>query len=212
MKKTLLALALGMCATLGFAQTSRSYTDDLVVSINGESSTPQQTTIYVTTNADGTYTLALNNFMLVSGEDVAPVGNITLENIEGQEQGEITHLKVNRVINIAPGTLEGYTEEDWMGPMLGDVPVDLVAEMTQNKLHCTIAIDMRNTFLQQMIEVVFGKDIQSGIAGVQANSLASRVDVYSMNGTCIRRGIPAAAALNGLSHGIYIVNGKKVVR
>ena len=129
-----------------------TYTDDLVVTINEESTEPQKTDIKVTTNADGTYTLALDNFMLGAGEDVLPVGNIVLENITGEEKNGIVTLNVTRTINIQPGTTEGIAEENWLGPMLGDVPVVLVAEMTADKLHCLIDIDMMEA-IQQMIKV-----------------------------------------------------------
>lgn len=38
------------------------------------------------------------------------------------------------------------------------------------------------------------------------------VDVYNLHGICVRHGVEAADALNGLSRGIYIINGKKIVK
>ena len=38
---------------------------------------------------------------------------------------------------------------------------------------------------------------------------ASRVDVYSVQGTCLRRNVDARDAVNGLPRGIYVVGGKK---
>lgn len=40
----------------------------------------------------------------------------------------------------------------------------------------------------------------------------NRVDVYSVSGRKLRRGMPKSEALDGLSKGVYIVGGKKVVR
>lgn len=40
----------------------------------------------------------------------------------------------------------------------------------------------------------------------------NRVDVYGVSGQKLRRGMPASKALDGLSKGVYIVGGKKVVR
>lgn len=40
----------------------------------------------------------------------------------------------------------------------------------------------------------------------------AKVDVYTVSGVCVRKNVPAASALNGLSRGIYIVGGQKVVK
>lgn len=39
-----------------------------------------------------------------------------------------------------------------------------------------------------------------------------RVDVYSISGVLVRSGVKASEALDGLSKGIYIVNGKKILK
>lgn len=38
----------------------------------------------------------------------------------------------------------------------------------------------------------------------------AKVDVYTISGVCVRKNVPAASALNGLSRGVYIVGGQKV--
>lgn len=40
----------------------------------------------------------------------------------------------------------------------------------------------------------------------------AKVDVYTISGVCVRKNVPAATALNGLSRGVYIVGGQKVVK
>lgn len=40
----------------------------------------------------------------------------------------------------------------------------------------------------------------------------AKVDVYTLSGVCVRKNVPAASALNGLSRGVYIVGGQKVVK
>lgn len=40
----------------------------------------------------------------------------------------------------------------------------------------------------------------------------AKVDVYTIGGVCVRKNVPAASALNGLSRGVYIVGGQKVVK
>ena len=40
----------------------------------------------------------------------------------------------------------------------------------------------------------------------------AKVDVYTLSGVCVRKNVPAATALDGLSRGVYIVGGQKVVK
>ena len=135
--------------------SSTDYTDYLVVTINGENTAPQETTITVAQYSDGTYTLSLKNFMLVDGEDIIPVGNIVLEGMTATENaGKIT-FAANQTIQIQPGELDGLGDEDWYGPMLGNVPIALTATIEGGKLKCNIDIDMTET-LGQVINVYFG--------------------------------------------------------
>ncbi|MBR3616567.1 MAG: calycin-like domain-containing protein [Bacteroidaceae bacterium] len=152
MKKFLLTMAVALTAMFATAQT-KTYTDALTVDINGEPSEPQETTINVKSNSDGTYCLSLNNFSL--GEMIN-VGNIVLDNILATEEAGIRSFATKQTINITAGDGDA---DDWMGPMLGDVPVDLKGEMTEGSLYCTIDIDM-SALLGQVINVKFGKDIK----------------------------------------------------
>ena len=214
MKKTLLSIAFAAFALCGFAQTTTTYTDDLVISINGAASAPQETEIYVTEDLDGTYTLSLNNFKLITVDDVLYVGNIKLSGIETTEENGIKTFSVNQVINITEGDAEGV--ETWLGPMLGDVPIVLSAKMTTEKLYCTIDIDMMST-LEQIIYVVFGTDefntTPEGGDGIENVTAANaKVNVYNLQGVVVKTNVNIANALDGLKQGIYIVNGKKVVK
>ena len=214
MKKTLLSIAFAAFALCGFAQTTTTYTDDLTVTINSESTDPQQTEILVTKNTNETYTLALNNFVLGAGADAMGVGNIKLDNIEVKEENGIKTFSVNQIINITNGDKEGF--EEWIGPYLGDVPIELNGKMTDEKLYCTIDIDMMSS-LGQIIEVVFGTDefntTPEGGDGIENVTVAdAKVNVYNLQGVVVKTNVNTANALDGLKQGIYIVNGKKVVK
>ena len=209
MKKTLLTIALAVFALCGFAQSTTTYTDDLTVTINDESTEPQETNILVTENADGTYTLSLKNFMLGAGEDALGVGNIELSGITATEENGIKTFHVNQTINIAEGDAEGV--ETWLGPMLGDVPIVLSAKMTNEKLYCTIDIDMMS-LLEQIINVVFGTDDFEGSDIANIKNSDALVNVYNLQGLAVKTNVKAANALDGLNRGIYIINGKKVAK
>ena len=153
MKKFLLTMAVALTALFATAQT-KTYTDNLVVTIDGESTEPQETTISVAENADGTYCLSLNNFVL-GGE--IKVGNIVVDNIQATDKHGIKEFATLQNINITAG--EGNADE-WLGPLLGEVPVDIKGKMTDEKLYCTIDIDMSAT-LEQVIYVTFGSDMSA---------------------------------------------------
>ena len=210
MKKTLLTIAFAAFALCGFAQSTTTYTDDLTVTVNEESTEPQQTNILVTENADGTYTLSLKNFTLGAGEDALGVGNIELSGITATEENGIKTFHVNQIINISEGDAEGV--DTWLGPMLGDVPIVLGAKMTAEKLYCIIDIDMMDTDLQQIINVVFGTDEFEGsnIANIEISD--ALVNVYNLQGVAVKTNVKAANALDGLNRGVYIINGKKVAK
>ena len=175
MKKVLLTMFMAVTTLVAMAQTT-NYTDNLVVTINGTSNEPQKTDITVEQNNDGTYTLSLNKFTLISGEDIMPVGNIVLENIEATEENGIKSFAVERNISITAGD---ENEGDWLGPMLGEVPVSLTGKMDAEKLYCTIDIDMSG-MLGQVINVVFGDENFSN----NANSVKYTDNlVVTINGT-----------------------------
>lgn len=128
------------------------YTNMLTVNINGQTTAPQETTIQLIKELDGSYSFVLNNFMLDGGDgSIMPVGNIKLNNLA--VDGNV--FTANQVIQIVPGTPE---DAGWMGPYLGDVPVALTAELIDGNMVADIDIDMTAT-LGQSIKVVFAPDM-----------------------------------------------------
>ena len=129
------------------------YKGNLTVSINGEGST-QPATISIVENA-GKYNLSILNFMLGEGESVLPVGNIVIENVTGAVAGNLTTLYVNKNITIQKGNVAGIADDDWLGQMLGEVPVKMSSSFNTNGfLGVNIDIDMVST-LGQVIKVTF---------------------------------------------------------
>ena len=190
MKKTLLTFLFAVATVVAMAQTT-TYTDNLIVTIDGESADPQETTIIVEQNADGTYKLALNNFVL---GDMMQVGNIVLDGITATEENGIKSFQTSQDIIIAAG--EG-NEEDWMGPFLGAIPVSLTGKMDAERLYCVIDIEM----MEQVINVVFGDE--KAVTSIENITVENGANViYDLTG----RKVDAITTA-----GIYIVNGKKVL-
>jgi len=148
--KRIFTLVAWLAATLGASATD--YQDRLQVTVNGVS-TIQQATISVVQQENGLYTLTLKNFVLEAGESSMGVGNITLSNIEGKSSDGRTLIVARQDINITEGDRADVAV--WAGPMLGPIPVDLTAVLTDDELYTVIDIDMQAS-LQQTIKVIFG--------------------------------------------------------
>lgn len=207
MKKTLLLAAFGIFSLASFAQTSKTYTDDLVVTINEVSTPAQKSNIDFVNHEDGTCDFILKNFCLGEGEEVIYVGNIELKSVTLETGDEYSTFDVQQVITIQPGD---DASKEWLGPILGQVPIDMQGKINEEQLYCTIDIDMTST-LGQMIKVIFGKDITTGITYVSVTT-EKLVDVYALNGTLLRSRVSSENALNGLQPGVYVINGKKVIK
>lgn len=141
------------CAVLmTLSAMATDYKGNLTVSINGEGST-QPATISIVENA-GKYNLSILNFMLGEGESVLPVGNIVIENVTGAVAGNLTTLYVNKNITIQKGNAAGIADDDWLGPMLGEVPVKMSSSFNTNGF-LGVNIDINMTTLGQVINVTF---------------------------------------------------------
>lgn len=208
MKKILLSVVFCALSVLGFAE-NKTYTDDLVVTINDQSSPAQEADIQVEFLENNKCNLSLKNFCLGAGEDIIYVGNIVLNDIELTEADGYKTFEVEQVINITPGDLPDVNGSDWIGPFLQDVPIKMTGKINDEKLYCLIDIDMMSS-LKQIIKVTFGSDITTSINHISAEN--GKVNVYSINGVCVAKNINAAHALDNLKKGIYIVNGQKVIK
>ena len=144
--------------TLGFVPAmADDYQEKLVVTINGESTDSIPANITVDHETDGTITFSLKNFMLVAGEDVMPVGNIVLKGVKVEKENGYEAISTNQNILIAAGQVDSIADEEWLGPMLGEVPIALKGKVKADRLYVNIDIDMMST-LQQVINVVVGQD------------------------------------------------------
>lgn len=122
------------------------YTNLLTVNINGQTTEPQETTIQLIKELDGSYSFALNNFMLGSGDEAILVGNIRLTNltVEGNT------FTANQTIAITGGMLD---------EILQAVPVVLTAVREGDNLTADIDIDMVE-LLGQAIKVIFAPGVE----------------------------------------------------
>ena len=160
MKKIAAIVVFAFIALTAFAN---KYTDKLTVTVNGES---------------GKYTLSLNNFCLESSDEDGTlirlgVGNIILPDREGTTVDGVTTITYNDALLITEGNDAGI--EGWMGPMLGPVPIEMVARFNDTQLYCEIHINLMD-LLGQLIDVVFGSEPEA-IAEVLAPTITKKEGV-----------------------------------
>ena len=149
MKKIFTLFSAMLMSIASFATT---YNGTLTVTVNGEVS--EQPTSVSIDEVNGNYKLSINNFMLVSGETILPVGNIVIDHVPGAVNGGLTTLCTNQEIQIPAGNVEGIAEEEWLGPLLGTVPVEMNARFT-GEGYVVTDIHINMVELGQVIDVKF---------------------------------------------------------
>ena len=151
MKKiiTLIALAATMLTA-----SAKDYTDRLQVEVSTGMSASQTATISLNKQDNGKYSFALKNFILSSGNEQLGIGTIQIDDVEAVDLNGITTLSDQRNITIQNGDTDSPSGT-WIGPTLGNVPVQLIAEQRDESLYAVLNIDMQST-MNQTIKVVFG--------------------------------------------------------
>ena len=136
--------------------SEKSYTETLYVTINGETTEPQDANVLVQTRYDGNFNFVLKNFVL---DGSIPVGNINVPSLTRNPDGSFSFQE--KTI-IQAGDLEGVDENEWLGPLLGELPLDLKGQFVgEDHLRVSIDIDMTTSDLGQFISVHLGYDAAS---------------------------------------------------
>lgn len=203
MKKILLTLSLCLVALAGMAQ--KQYTEKVAVRLNGEPFPEATSVITVTENADGTCRFVLPNFALSNpdpeGESMY-VGTIDVAGVTMTPADGYSRIAYKGDIYILPG--DTPADAFWIGPMLENVPLDLNGKLTDQNLYCTIHIVMSE---EMIVDVTVGSDTSAGIGEVTLAGARQHGGVYTLGGVRVADAWSAA-----LPKGIYVVNGKKVIK
>lgn len=118
----------------GIAKTTVYKNDLSVTLVDGYTTTPpEENNISLISEPDNTISLELKNFVL--GGDM-PIGNIKVTNLE--KTGN-TYTK-SQEIKISKGDDPKYKNEDWKGPSLGIVNVNVTATVNGDQLIAQISI------------------------------------------------------------------------
>ena len=153
MKKLVTLFTATVCS---LAMMATTYNGTLSVDVNGE--TTALTGVNINVNQNGSnYDLNINNFALGEGMNV---GNIALTNVPAATKDDVKVMAVNRKINITAG--DDPSVATWYGPMLGEVPIKMIARFTDDYLAVDIDIEMAE--LNQTIKVSFTNDTEGTYA------------------------------------------------
>ena len=162
MKKFFVFMAAACCA---LAINATTYTSHVKVTVN-TNATEQDEVQVVLNEQNGLYNLSLKNFCLVAEGITMPVGNIEVNGVEGVDEYGYTTIRYNNPVAITPGDDGVHLQDEWIGPMLGEVPIDLTARFTETALDANIDITLE--VMGQVIGVqLFG--IAPATAGVQGD-------------------------------------------
>ena len=147
------------------SEVSNEFTELIAITINDEASEPEESTVYTRDNGDGTFDFELPNFQLIVDGDPMPIGTIVLSGITMVKEDGVTTFKIKKTITIAAGDKEGVSTDEWFGPWLGDIPVDLtVGKIYAGRLYCELDIDMQES-LGQTVKVVVGTNQETYLVG-----------------------------------------------
>ena len=206
MKKALLLIAAAWCMSMT-PLAAQNYNEKLVVTINGESTDSIPALITIAEREDGLVDFTLSNFMLVMGGETMPIGNIRLSGVEATAHDSYKEIKTSQSIVIEPGDDPNVPAMSWLGPYLGEVPIALEGVLTDTRLYASIDIDMVASF-GQTIKVVVGNATNTGISqAVVSPRPTQHQGVYTLQGIRV-----ADQLSDSLPKGLYIVNGKKILK
>ena len=113
------------------------YEKYIQVAVSGTYTDPQPASIEVTYNDDSTIDFNLKNFTLDTNGTPNYVGNIALSGLAIDEDG---NFSFNGNIQITEGDKEGV--ETWIGPMLGEIPIDLNGTIKDDYFYGHIDIEI----------------------------------------------------------------------
>ena len=183
MRRTLLTILCAFAGLFGIAQNTKNYSEPLVVTVNGESSEPVMIDVNVVDNGNGTINFELKNFFLEMEGEKMGIGNIVLENLAAVEgEDGLKHFSYEGPLTITAGDAEGVGY--WMGPMLGEIPLNLQGKLNDEKLFVTIGIDMQSV-MGQTVFVQLGTDdfVRGDLNGDGKVDIADAVSILDLMST-----------------------------
>lgn len=165
------------------------YTDNLIVTVDGGNpTTVNDVKITVTQQENEKYSFSLKNFSFAGTK----VGDIELNDIEGQEKDGIITLNVpETIIKIKnPAFGIGTTIN-----LLGGINFSMTAKISNatNKMYA----DMTMKAMRQNIKAIYGdeKNITTGISNLPVDNTNDKVELYNLQGQRISEAKPGQVVI-----------------
>lgn len=197
--------------------------DKLYVDVSGNVTGPLSAVVNVKEYADGTIDFSLNNFVLYSqkcddetGEPVFDgegnpvmdidnpmgVGTIRVNDIDVTESDNIVSFTAEKTILIESGDNGIVIGDFWLGPQLGEIPLEMEGKYDDNHLYVKIHIPLNE---EMIVDVELGKSEDvTAINVVRVETKAQKTGkIYDLNGREVK------AMQSGQ---IYVVDGVKVAK
>lgn len=165
------------------------YTDNLIITVDGgKPTTVNDVKITVTQQENEKYSFSLKNFSFAGTK----VGDIELNDIEGQEKGGIITLNVPETnIKIKNPALGIGT----LINMLGGINFSMTAKISNvtNKMYA----DMTMKAMKQNIKAIYGdeKNITTGISNLPVDNTNDKVELYNLQGQRISEAKPGQVVI-----------------
>lgn len=164
------------------------YTDNLIITIdNGKPTTVNDVKITVTQQENGKYSFSLKDFSFAGNR----VGDIELNDIEGQEKDGIITLNVpDTIIKIKnPSLLIGQAIN------IKGIDFSMTAKISNvtNKMYA----DMTMKAMEQNIKAIYGdeKNITTGISNLPVDNTNDKVELYNLQGQRISEAKPGQVVI-----------------
>ena len=180
----------------------KTYTETLIVTINGEQADPQNATVTITDKGDGTCDFRLPNFILYASGFPMPVGTISVTGVTVQKGTDgVTLLSTEQNINIQNGDLPDV--EEWIGPAVSPVPIVLSGKLNDERLYCHLTIDIG---FPVVVTLGNESDVKpTAIQSVEENNNGVAA-IYDLSGRLVK------TPQKGSVYIFNLANGKKVKR
>ncbi len=138
--------------TMSLVAMATDYTDIMAIDLGAGDPVVQEATVSVTQQEDGSYTFELDNFIYDNSGTTMGIGNIVLSGVTATEADGTISLETSQTVSIAAGDDPSVTF--WMGPFLGEIPIDLNAKISNDELYAVIGITASGLGLN--LTVTFG--------------------------------------------------------
>lgn len=173
---------------------TETYNKYVGVTVNGNVAEPISAPIEVTYHENNTIDFNLKNFCL----GTTGVGNITLPGLAyNTTDGTFSYIGN---LNITAGDKEGI--DPWLGPALGDIPLNLQGTIKDDYFYVTIGIDMTGTTLNQMIDVEVG-DLATATVSISSALVSTFCAPFKV---AIPSGVTASTVTAADEEGVLTLN------